>query len=52
MHSDDRRVDGGFTFGTHQDQAIPHVNPVSTAFAVQALHMWYTGVVPPLSSLI
>src|ERR1035441_4961075 len=33
MRSGDRRIDGGFTFGTHQGETIRHINPVSTAFA-------------------
>jgi hypothetical protein len=38
--SPDPRVDGGFWFGRRGDETIPHVNPVSTAFAVQALEAW------------
>jgi hypothetical protein len=38
--SPDPRVDGGFWFGRRGDEIIPHVNPVSTAFAVQALEVW------------
>ncbi len=52
MRSEDPRVDGGFSFGTHNGSLIPHVNPVSTAFATQALHMWQTRVLPPLGTLI
>ena len=36
----DPRVDGGFTFGRLHGCCIPHVNPVSTAFALQALALW------------
>lgn len=36
----DQRVDGGFYFGRRDGQVIPHVNPVSTAFGLQALSMW------------
>jgi hypothetical protein len=50
--SDDPRMDGGFAFGTFRGEIIPHINPVSTAFALQALHMWHARVAPPLSSLI
>jgi hypothetical protein len=38
--SDDLRIDGGFLFGRRAGRMSPHVNPVSTAFAVQALEMW------------
>lgn len=41
--SPDPRIDGGFYFGRKGDEWIPHVSPVSTAFAVQALSMWETG---------
>jgi len=36
----DPRIDGGFYFGRRGGQIEPHVNPVSTAFAVQALEVW------------
>ncbi len=52
MSSDDPRIDGGFSFGTQGGKMIPHINPVSTAFAVQALHMWHTRVLPPSGALI
>ncbi len=38
--SSDPRIDGGFVFGRRDGVLSPHVNPVSTAFAMQALHMW------------
>jgi len=38
--SDDPRVNGGFLFGRRDGALSPHVNPVSTAFALQALEMW------------
>jgi hypothetical protein len=38
--SDDPRVSGGFLFGRKQGDALPFVNPVSTAFCVQALAWW------------
>jgi hypothetical protein len=38
--SDDPRIDGGFYFGRNREDLIPHVNPVSTAFAMQALALW------------
>lgn len=40
MSSDDPRIDGGFSFGRRDGVVSPHINPVSTAFAVQALEMW------------
>jgi len=36
----DPRTDGGFCFGRRASECIPHVNPVSTAFALQALALW------------
>jgi len=44
IHSSDPRVDGGFLFGRKQDEAMPFVNPVSTAFCVQALALWHDRV--------
>jgi hypothetical protein len=38
--SADPRLDGGFVFGRCGATHSPHVNPVSTAFAIQALDMW------------
>ncbi len=38
--SADPRIDGGFYFGRKDGATIPHVNPVSTAFAAQALALW------------
>ncbi|MGI8742819.1 MAG: hypothetical protein ACR2NN_09665 [Bryobacteraceae bacterium] len=40
LHSPDPGVDGGFGFGTKFGELMPFVNPVSTAFCVQALTMW------------
>jgi AcrR family transcriptional regulator len=48
--SDDPRVNGGFFFGRRDGKMSPHVNPVSTLFALQALEMWrqyQTGSKPP-----
>jgi len=36
----DVRIHGGFAFGVKSGQVVPHVNPVSTGFALQALTMW------------
>jgi hypothetical protein len=52
MRSEDPVIDGAFTFGTRNGEVIPHINPVSTGFAVQALHMWHTRVLPPLEALV
>ena len=41
--SDDRRVDGGFYFGRSAGRWEPYLNPVSTAFALQALETWSGG---------
>ena len=40
MESPDIRIGGGFLFGTKESQPLPFVNPVSTAFCVQALAQW------------
>lgn len=40
LESSDSRIDGAFGFGTRCGQMMPFVNPVSTAFGVQALSMW------------
>jgi hypothetical protein len=36
----DARIDGGFYFGRKAGAMMPFVNPVSTAFALQALALW------------
>jgi hypothetical protein len=38
--SGDPRLDGGFLFGRAEGADLPFVNPVSTAFCVQALALW------------
>jgi hypothetical protein len=38
--SDDPRIDGGYYFGKRAGAMSPHVNPVSTTFAIQSLEMW------------
>jgi hypothetical protein len=38
--STDPKVDGGFAFARHNGQLTPHVNPATTAVAMQALAMW------------
>jgi hypothetical protein len=40
LASPDRRRDGGFWFGRNGDRWLPFVNPVSAAFALQALELW------------
>src|SRR6185312_11453363 len=42
LSSDDRRTDGGWTFGRRDGKLSLHVNPVSTAFAIEALELWRT----------
>jgi hypothetical protein len=36
-------TDGGFYFGRQGGAWRPHVSPVSTAFALQALALWHGG---------
>jgi len=38
--SDAPRLDGGFWFGKKAGEMMPYMNPVSTAFSLQALAMW------------
>jgi hypothetical protein len=38
--SADARLDGGFWFGRRGGEMLPYLNPVSTAFSLQALAMW------------
>lgn len=40
IDSDDLRIAGGFCFGRKGPSALPFVNPVSTAFSIQALALW------------
>jgi hypothetical protein len=40
FESEDKRVKGGFWFGRNSAGLLPYVNPVSTAFCLQALEMW------------
>jgi hypothetical protein len=40
VHGGDVRTDGAFLFGSRHGEPIPHANPVSTAFAIQALEAW------------
>jgi hypothetical protein len=40
IHSADPRVNGGFLFGRKEGEPLPFVNPVSTAFCLQALALW------------
>ncbi|HET8547324.1 MAG TPA: hypothetical protein VFL57_04935 [Bryobacteraceae bacterium] len=39
--SNDPRIDGAFAFGRRGHELLPFANPVSTAFAAQACHMWH-----------
>jgi len=36
----DRRIGGGFWFGRRNGAWLPHVSPVSAAFAIEALDLW------------
>jgi hypothetical protein len=38
--SEDLRLDGGFWFGQKCGEITPYMNPVSTAFSLQALALW------------
>ncbi len=38
--SADPRIDGGYWFGRKNGEWLPHVNPVSAAFAIEALDLW------------
>ena len=40
LDSGDQRATGGFLFGRKDGEPLPFVNPVSTAFCVQALAQW------------
>jgi hypothetical protein len=56
IESADPRTSGGFGFGRRTGIALPFVNPVSTAFGVQALVMWNRfqegGFIPSVAALI
>ncbi len=39
----DPRVDGGYWFGRKNAEPLPFINPVSAAFACQALQLWETS---------
>jgi hypothetical protein len=43
--AEDPRVDGGFYFGRSAGRWEPYINPVSTAFGLQALALW-SGAAP------
>jgi hypothetical protein len=40
LSPDDPKVDGGFAFGRRRGELVQHLNPATTALAVQALQMW------------
>ena len=51
----DPRIEGGFYFGRQDGALTPYVNPVSTAFALQALELWeqsMAGGAQPLRHLL
>jgi hypothetical protein len=39
----DPRVNGGYWFGRKRAEPLPFINPVSAAFATQALELWETS---------
>ncbi|HMC57777.1 MAG TPA: hypothetical protein VKJ01_01170 [Candidatus Solibacter sp.] len=45
---DDPRIDGGYYFGRTGAVRLPYVNPVSSAFAIQALELWRARAQAPL----
>jgi hypothetical protein len=45
---DDPRIDGGYYFGRKGAVRLPYVNPVSSAFAIQALELWRARAQAPL----
>ena len=56
LSSGDPRIDGGFCFGSKRGEMLPYVNPVSTDFALQALHLWHSAQIGspllPLQDLV
>ena len=40
LDNSDPRISGGFYFARRGGRLQPHINPVSTAFGLQALAMW------------
>ena len=41
-----QNTDGGYWFGVKAGERLPFLNPVSTAFAAQALDVWHGDAVP------
>jgi hypothetical protein len=56
LDDQERRLWGGFAFGRRGGQLLPFVNPASTAFCTQALHLWRLhqqgSTLPPWRTLI
>jgi len=50
--SGEPQLDGGFYFGRRGSEWLPYVNPVSTAFALQALAQYHGGSGLPLRHLL
>jgi hypothetical protein len=51
----DPRIDGGYWFGRKGAERLPFINPVSAAFAGQALELWEAsrrGEAPPHRHLL
>jgi hypothetical protein len=40
LNGGEPNIDGGFCFGRRAGELTPFVNPVSTAFCLQALALW------------
>jgi hypothetical protein len=40
LFTQDKRTNGAFSFGRREGMPVPHANPVSTIFCLQALRMW------------
>ncbi len=56
MNSHARNIDGGFCFGSREGRFTQFVNPVSTAFCLQALALWHDrrtgGEIPECRTLV
>ena len=54
-NDEDPRINGAILFGRRNGDLVPHVNPVSTAFGLQALDMWQkynAGTFKPCRALL
>ena len=48
----DPRIDGGYCFGRSPETWSPHISPVPTAFALQALQLWQDRAAQPHRHLL